>query len=136
MQPYIVVYCLCDVLIVILLTSDIIYREGSVIVQYEVIVPILNTSITYIALLDNNLKNAAINWTNYKQNFSGTVDIERTRAIKSESLSNVTCLNLFIWFMLIFITLHNSARIRWLFGNYSDIYSYSLSKTDIVSLEC
>lgn len=83
-------------LIVILLTSDIIYRNGSVIVQYKVIVPILNTSITYIALLDNNLKNAAINWTNYKQNFSGTVDIERTRAIKSESLSNVTCLNLFI----------------------------------------
>lgn len=82
-------------LIVILLTSDIIYRNGSVIVQYEVIVPILNTSVTYIAVLDKNLKNAAINWTNYKQNFSGKVDIERTtRAIKSESSSNVT--NLFI----------------------------------------
>lgn len=84
-------------LIVLILTSDIIYRIGSVIVQYEVIVPIVNTSVTYIALLDKNLKNAAINWTNYEQNFGGKVDIDRTeKAIKSESLSDVTRLNLFI----------------------------------------
>lgn len=116
----------------------IIYRNGSVIVQYDVIVPFLNTSVTYIALLDKKLEIAAMNWTNYKQNF--TVDIGKTekRAIKSESMFDDTLLNSFIRFMLIFITLHNSARIRWLFRNYSDMYeySYSLRKTDIFSLEC
>lgn len=72
-----------------LLTLDHIFiRNGSLIVEYEVTVPIRNTSNTNLIAIDENVNKAATNWTNFD---GEKVDIERTKnSIKSNSLSDVT----------------------------------------------
>lgn len=56
-------------------------RPGSLIVEYEVILPILNTNETTLIAMDENLNKAATDWKTFS---SLNVDIERTkRAIKS-----------------------------------------------------
>lgn len=56
-------------------------RNGSLIVEYEVILPILNTNETTLIAMDENLNKAATDWKTFS---SLNVDIERTkRAIKS-----------------------------------------------------
>lgn len=72
----------------LLLLDYIFIRNGSLIVEYEVTVPIRNTSKTNLIAIDENLNKAATNWTNFD---GEKVDIERTKkAIKSNSLSDVT----------------------------------------------
>lgn len=52
--------------------------------DYNVNVPAVNTTETYIIALDGKLNNAATNWTTFDNK---SVDINRTKsAIKSESL--------------------------------------------------
>lgn len=56
-------------------------RQGSLIVEYEVILPILNINETTLIAMDENLNKAATDWKTFP---SLNVDIERTkRAIKS-----------------------------------------------------
>lgn len=56
-------------------------RQGSLIVEYEVILPILNINETTLIAMDENLNKAATDWKTFS---SLNVDIERTkRAIKS-----------------------------------------------------
>lgn len=61
-------------------------RKGSLIVDYEVIIPILNTNETNVIAIDKKLHKAATNW----KNFDGKkVDIEMTKsAITSKSMSD------------------------------------------------
>lgn len=65
--------------------------------QYEVIVPTLkNTTVRNLIVLDEKFKNAATNWTNYKQTLDGNVDSERTnKANKSELLFSCAHASLF-----------------------------------------
>lgn len=55
------------------------FREGSLIIQYEVFIPSLNTTKTNLTVLDKNLEKAATNWTNYKEKSVGKIDIEKTK---------------------------------------------------------
>lgn len=67
------------------------FRQGSLIVQYIVILPSLNTTETTLAELDKHLENAAVNWTSYNQTVVGIIDTTGTkRAFKSESWSDCT----------------------------------------------
>lgn len=67
------------------------FREGSLIVQYDVILLSLNTTETTLAELDKHLENAAVNWTSYNQTVVGIIDTTGTqRAFKSESWSDCT----------------------------------------------
>lgn len=72
------------------------FREGSssLIIQYEVFIPSLNTTKTNLTVLDKNLEKAATNWANYKEKSVGKIDVERTKkAFNSELLLDCTNLN-------------------------------------------
>lgn len=114
---YNVVYCWNWILVISFI------RKGSLIVDYNVNVPAVNTTETYIIALDGKLNNAATNWTTFDNK---SVDINRTKsAIKSESLFGCA-FNLFMRFILISSALKNWTRIYVIYYIWNFVNSSTL----------